>query len=286
MEAGKIVVYILVILVLIYLLFLLSAWLQGGNGVQDMVIYSSPSDGLPARTSTLTGQVFTKEQVPQIYPGGEYSISTWIYVTNWGAGGSTGGGSTGKNKPFLVLSNGGTLITLVMYLGTYTNKLGIRLSDSLGSSNNGNTINVTDLPTIVAATQRPYTDSDMEMCDIEQVDIQRWVNITVVMMGKTVDVYIDGKLSRSSILPGFFQADTTGVPTLTLGSPDGFGGLIGLTRAANVAYTPDRVYAYYQDGPFSGWSLSSLDPSQYVISVTKNNAVIFTTSQTPKITWS
>lgn len=280
------IVYILVIIVLIYLLFILWAWLNAGNGVQDMVIYASPSDGLPARTSTLTGQVYTKDQVPLIYPGGEYSVSVWIYVTNWGAGGSTGGGSTGKNKPFLVLSNGGTLATLVMYLGQYTNKLGIRVSDSMGATGGGTTINLSDIPTIVAGRQAPYNDASMQMCDIEQVDIQRWVNITVVMMGKTVDVYIDGKLSRSSVLPGFFQADTTGVPTLTLGSPDGFGGLIGMTRAANIAYTPDRVYANYLEGPFSAWSLSSLDPSQYVINVTKNNSVIFTTSQTPKITWS
>jgi hypothetical protein len=267
MEAGKIVVYILVISVLVYLLYSLYGWLNAGNGVQDMVIYSSPSDGLPARTSTLTGTVFSGSQVPMIYPGGEYSVSVWIYVTNWGAA-----GSTGKNKPFLVLSSGGSIATLVMYLGQFTNKLGIRVSDSVQ-----NKIKLTDIPSIVTGNSS-YSDSDgMPPCDIEQIDIQRWVNITVIMSGRTVDVYMDGKLSRSSLLPGLFMADGT-VPTITLGGPDGFGGLIGTTRAANMAYAPDRVYANYQHGPFSGWSLSSLDPTQYAINIVRNNSVVFTNS--------
>uniref|UniRef100_A0A6C0AML0 Lectin/glucanase superfamily protein n=1 Tax=viral metagenome TaxID=1070528 RepID=A0A6C0AML0_9ZZZZ len=264
MEPGSMVIYILVILVLVYLLYILWLWLNGNNNVQDMVIYSSQTDGLPARTTT-TGQTFSGKQVPQIYPGGEYSMSTWIYVTNWGAG-----GSNGKNKPFLVLSSGGQIVTLVMYLGQFTNKLGVRVSDNVTNS-----IKITDIPTIVNGTST-YSDSNMQMCDIESVDIQRWVCVTVVMMGKTVDVYIDGKLSRSSVLPGLFAADGN-TPTLTLGSPDGFGGLIGMTRAANVAYTPDRVYTNYQEGPFAGFTLSSLDPGQYVLSLTRNNQVVFTT---------
>ena len=277
MEPVKMVIYILVILVLIYLLYGTWQWLRGTSDVQDMIIYSSQADGLPART-TGAGKTYSGTQVPMIYPGGEYSISTWIYVTNWGAG-----GSTGKNKPFLVLSNGPTTATLIMYLGQNINKLGIRVSDSSRTLNQIpiTTVSSTDFINGTGTASTRYSDTDgMPACDIESVDIQRWVNITVVMMGKTVDVYIDGKLSRSSVLPGLFYADTTSVPTLTLGSANGFGGLIGLTRAANLAYTPDRVYANYQEGPFAGFSWSSLDLSQYVLSLTKNNSIIFTTGST------
>jgi hypothetical protein len=278
MDLGTTILYVVVILMLMYLLVMLYAWLNGTNGAQDMIIYSSPSDGLPGRTTTTTGMVYKKSQVPQIYPGGEYSVSTWIYVTNWGAN-----GSVGKNKPFLTLSGGGgSYYTMIMYLGQRINKLGIRVSYDTSSSST--VINESDLPKIVQGTPA-YSDTDgMPMCDIESVDLQRWVNITVVMIGKTVDVYVDGKLSRSSVLPGAFKADGE-VPTLTLGSPDGFGGLIGMTRAANVAYTPDRIYANYQQGPFSDWSLSSLDPSQYVLTVTKNNTTVFTTDKMPRLKW-
>jgi hypothetical protein len=45
-----------------------------------------------------------------------------------------------------------------------------------------------------------------------------------------------------------------------------------------VAYTPDRIYANYQEGPFSGWSLSSLDPTQYSLTIQKNNTNVFSTN--------
>ena len=51
-----------------------------------------------------------------------------------------------------------------------------------------------------------------------------------------------------------------------------------MTRAANMAYTPDRVYANYQAGPFSGWSLASLDPSQYSLTLKRNSTTLFSTS--------
>jgi len=91
-----VVVAILIILMLV-VLFYIWKWLYGSSDMKDMVIYSSPSDGLPAKDKKST--VFSGYKVPQIYGGGEYSISTWIYVTNWGI-------NKGKNKPLLVLSGG------------------------------------------------------------------------------------------------------------------------------------------------------------------------------------
>ena len=276
MEPGTMIMYLLVIVVLLYVLRLLWAWLNGASDVQDMVIYESPTEGLSARPTSEVDQTFSGKKVPQIYPGGEYSISTWIYVRNWNEA-----GSTGQNKPFLLLSGGATgataYSTLAMYLGKNTNKLGIRVSHNNPSATGVDAIRKVTRSAIVAGLT-DYGDSDVPTgnCDIEQVDLQRWVCITVVMMGKTVDVYIDGKLSRTTVLSGSFEADGT-VPTLVLGTTNGFGGLIGKTTAANTSYTPDRVYANYQQGPFSGFSLSSLDPSQYSLSLTKNNSVVFTT---------
>ena len=248
------------------------SWLYGDSDMQDMVIYSSSSDGLPAKDKV--SKVFSGTQVPQIYGGGEYSISTWIYVTNWGL-------NKGKNKPFLVLSGGAPhatgYMTLVMYLGQYTNKLGVRVSYETADSKSGSLTHGNDYAAIVAGSS-PYSDSstDFKKCDIESVDLQRWVNITTVLTGRNIDIYVDGKLSRSCLLDGLFKVDGD-TPTLKLGGPDGFGGIIGKTRAANFAYSPDRVYSYYQEGPFSSFSLSSLDPGQYSFDFKRQGSVIFST---------
>jgi len=267
-----VIMVVLAILLLVGLYFLWK-WLYGGGDSQDMVIYSSPSDGLPAKDRNPT--VYTGAQVPQIYGGGEYSISTWIYVTNWGI-------NKGKNKPFLVLSGGAPqttgFMTLVMYLGQFTNKLGVRVSVESQSGNTGDLTFNRDYNAIVGGTS-PYTDSspDFKKCDIEQVDLQKWVNITAVLTGRTIDIYIDGKLSRSCLLDGLFKVDGE-TPTLKLGGPDGFGGIIGMTRAANFAYSPDRVYSYYQEGPFSSFSLSSLNPGDYSFDIKRNGSTVFSSS--------
>jgi hypothetical protein len=66
-------------------------------------------------------------------------------------------------------------------------------------------------------------------------------------------------------------------PQLIIGGPYGFGGLIGTTRAANFAYSPDQVYKNYQNGPMdtSLWSKIKgfFDPSQYSMSVGKSSNV-------------
>jgi hypothetical protein len=41
-------------------------------------------------------------------------------------------------------------------------------------------------------------------CDIE-IDLQRWTQVTVVINGRTCDVYMDGKLARSCVLPHLLQ---------------------------------------------------------------------------------
>jgi len=273
MEPSRIVILVVLAILMILSLYYLWKWLYGNSDMEDMIIYSSPSDGLPAKDLNQT--VFSGRQVPQIYPGGEYSISTWIYVTNWGL-------NKGQNKPFLILSGGAPessgYMTLVMYLGQYTNKLGVRVSYETADSTSGSLTYAKDLRAIVSGAS-PYSDSssDFKKCDIEAVDLQKWVNIAAVLTGRSIDIYIDGKLSRTCLLDGLFKADGD-TPTLKLGGPNGFGGLIGMTRAANFAYSPDRIYSYYQEGPFSKFSLSSLDPSQYSMDIKRKGTVLFSTS--------
>jgi hypothetical protein len=266
MEPMKMVILGVVIVFLIIALFYLWKWLYGNADMEDIVVYSSANDGLPGKDKKF--RIFNAAgQVPQIYPGGEYTISTWIYVTNWNI-------NKGKNKPFLILSGGGNdYMTLVMYLGQYVNKLGVRASYESSDNKSGNLEEKRDYDAIVSGTSQ-YADGAFNKCDIESIDIQRWVNITAVLSGRTLDVYMDGKLSRSCLLDGLFKADGDS-PTLKLGGPGGFGGLIGKTRAANFAYSPDRIYSNYQEGPFTTFSLSSLNPGDYSFDIKRKGVTIF-----------
>lgn len=247
-------------------------WLNGTGELSNVVLYTSASDGLPAMGTKVTKLDSENTKIPALFSGGEYSISTWIYVTSWEV-------NKGYNKPFLTLSGGGDEYkTLVLYLGQNVPKLGIRTSTSNGATGSSEIrLNTAELAKI-----RPlngsgfgtgvYTDAseNFKVCDIESVDVQRWVHIAVVLSGRTQDVYINGKLSRSCVLPSMFKVDGDSAEII-LGGPYGFGGLIGTTKAANFAYSPDQVYKNYQDGPMDAsiWSRikSYFDPKEFMKAV-------------------
>jgi hypothetical protein len=272
--ASNMVFTVSVFVILAIALYYFYRWLNGSGEMNDVVIYTSPDSGLPGKSDKVFKFNTDNSDIPPMYEGGEFSISTWVYITNWGI-------NKGYNKPFLVLSGGAGqagYASVVMYLGQNVNKLGIRVStenDKLTSAKLEQIRPITGNGYGVS----PYTDtsSDFKKCDIESIDLQRWVNITAVLNGRTMDVYIDGKMSRSCVLPGMFKVDGSSTELL-LGGPYGFGGIIGQTVAANFAYSPDRVYKIYQSGPVntSIWTALSgyFNPAQQPTSVQKDAQTI------------
>jgi hypothetical protein len=85
-------------------------------------------------------------------------------------------------------------------------------------------------------------------CDISTFDMQRWVNVTVVLSGRTIDVYMDGKLARSCVTNSYYKVDPTGV-SLKVADRGGFDGYINGVSAFNYPLSPADVYRIYQAGP-------------------------------------
>jgi len=92
------------------------------------------------------------------------------------------------------------------------------------------------------------------ICDLTEVSLQRWTMISVVLSGRTIDVYVDGKLSRSCVADSYYKVDPTGVkPIIT--DYGGFDGYTGTTTVANYAMNPDEIYRAYLSGPQSGTNI-------------------------------
>ena len=111
------------------------------------------------------------------------------------------------------------------------------------------------------------------MCDLPEVQLQRWVNIAVAVNGKTVDVYMDGKLSRSCVLPTFYKVDAGGYAASLL-AYGGFGGQISTTTMYDAALNPEAVYKNYMAGPepiltIGDWFSATFAPGVSVSVTTK-----------------
>lgn len=184
------------------------------------------------------------DNLPAIYEGGEFTISTWIYIDNWTY-------RSGFNKS--IISVGGpNFDTIRVYLGGSKPKLFVRLhtiSQGEVTQEKGESLLKTTESSVFGQLQTESSLLDSSYgCDLPEIELQRWVNISIAVNGKTVDVYIDGKLTRSCVLSNYFKVDGSGYSANLL-SHGGFGGQISTTTMYDSALHPEAIYKNYIAGP-------------------------------------
>ena len=100
------------------------------------------------------------------------------------------------------------------------------------------------------------------------LDLQKWVLVNVVSNGTTIDVYLDGKLGRSCILPGNIKIDINKATTLKLFMHAGFGGYVSNLSLHEYALNPEQIWRYYMAGPGPSYT-----PWQYIQSLFDPKAI-------------
>jgi hypothetical protein len=208
--------------------------------------------------------------VPVPYEGGDYTVSFWIYVNSY---------NVNRNARKHVISIGGTnFSSIFIALGAFKNNLIVRThsrdsssgsytpTDSYGSrGNTGNAAPSGTTPNSQKVVDGSLTKSDVDtllapmalddsilnqdaICDLNTIDFQRWVQVTVILSGRSIDVYMDGKLSRSCITNSYFKVDPTGIKATLLGN-GGFDGYLSKVQLSNMALNPSDIYQLYTAGP-------------------------------------
>jgi hypothetical protein len=240
---GRIVGGIVVVIAAIVILYYLYAFLYGSQGITSQKIITTPIDG-----NSTDKPLYP---IPPIYEGGEYSVSFWLYITAFKD-------QVGRNKHILEI-RGANQSTLLVGLGAFKNKLMVKVHTA-SEGTRGTSLTIPDVRKLFKDTQVPsgLLDEQTDLCDLPEVDLQRWVQISVVLNGRTVDVYSDGKLARSCVLPSFYKVDPKGVQMKLLDF-DGFDGYLSDVSCYNYALNPDQVYRIYMSGPSDGAGSSFLD---------------------------
>lgn len=155
--------------------------------------------------------------------GGGLSFSTWIYIQDWNYNFAnrkyildcTISGSNKKDK-FHIPG---------IWLYAKTNALAIRTSTDIDSN---------------------------EGCDIQNIPLQKWINIVYVLSNRTVDIYINGKLERSCVLKGIPKWSSVGKKAnVFICSQGGFYGRISSTEYYNYAISMNKINTIYSSGPHS-----------------------------------
>lgn len=157
-----------------------------------------------------------------------FTYSVWFYVDDW---------NYRYGEPKIVLAHG----------GASASKGGFGIV--LGGMQNDLNIAVETYPS------ESSTEGSVHTCNVQNIPLQKWVHCLVSVYGKSLDVYIDGKLVRTCMLPGIAKVDTSKDVFIT--PVGGFSGYTSNFQFFPNATNPQEAYNIYKKG-FGGSALGNL----------------------------
>jgi len=92
-------------------------------------------------------------------------------------------------------------------------------------------------------------------CPVANVPIQRWCNILISAYGRTLDLYLDGKLVRTCVLPGVAKIDSNAPVYIT--PMGGFSGWTSRFQYWPESSDPQKAWNIYKAG-YGGSLLGNL----------------------------
>jgi hypothetical protein len=99
------------------------------------------------------------------------------------------------------------------------------------------------------------TNFIVHSCGISNVPIQRWCNFFMSVYGRTLDLYLDGKLVRTCVLPGVAKIDSRAPLYIT--PMGGFSGWTSRFQYWAESSNPQQAWNVYKAG-YGGSLLGSL----------------------------
>ena len=242
--------------VLIIFLILLIIWILGKLIPTTNIIYDIMCDAniqASQNSLTTTSLLTTNTNVINKFPHNNTSnfmLSVWFYIDNWGA--------TTSEKNILFMSDKSTATTISEFTNGITGlserkcKTGENknLNICLDKYNNNLFIDIQTIPT---------TESDTSFCytryKIKNIPVQKWNCLTICVDTKILDVYLDGKLRNSFILPNMYngQLESNKTHKIYLGyiannNAISFDGIITRVRFEPNTINPQEAYNIYKEG--------------------------------------
>jgi hypothetical protein len=190
-------------------------------------------------------------------PSSNFAYSVWFYVNDWnyrygepkvifGRMGAKSGSSNGSIEGISGLDPCPAVV-----LGAVENNIAVSIGCYPG---------VNEEPTT------PGGNTVVHTCTIANVPIQKWVNLVLSVYGRTMDLYIDGKLVRTCLLPGVASINNNANIYVTPGG--GFDGWTSKLQYYPNSLNPQEVWNIYSKG-YSDWS-SMFNAYQIQISLVQN----------------
>jgi hypothetical protein len=99
---------------------------------------------------------------------------------------------------------------------------------------------------VYPGSDKESSSSMVHTCNVANIPIQKWCNLLISAYGRTLDVYLDGKLVRTCVLPGVAKIDATAPVYITPNG--GFSGWTSRFQYWADATDPQTAWNIYRKG--------------------------------------
>jgi hypothetical protein len=261
----------LINIIILVILALVLLWGLNNIFLKTNIIYDKMCEASAVSTETdaasSSKNIIAAKDIPET-TASNFTLSVWFYIDNWG-------NDIGNEKNILFMAKNYTAQTLPDFIDATTPFSGISTYQSKGSPTSPTTIykninialdkyennlfiDIECFPDRAGTTNQP-TQTIYARYKIPNVSVQKWNNLTISVDGRTLDVYLDGKLRNSFILHGLYKNFYSNnakkniyLGTLPGGTTSngnkGFEGFITRVRFEGDSCNPQDAYNIYKEG--------------------------------------
>lgn len=190
---------------------------------------SSSGDKAPAPIDGKTKTVIPAAEVPT-GASMDMGVQFWMYISDWDY-------KFGQEKSILerVSPTNANIKTPMISLSPNENTLNVRVSIFPSGDQAG----------VAAPNGNMNATGDSFTCSVENVPLQSWFAVSVTVFQRNLDIYINGKLVKSCILPGIPKPASGDI---ILNNNGGFSGSICNVHSYGSMLTPEDAQAFFVAG--------------------------------------
>lgn len=189
---------------------------------------TSSGDKTPAPVDGKKKTVIPAGTVPT-GPGIDTGMQFWMFISDWDYRFS-------QTKPVVkrLLSGTGTTSGIDVSLHPTDNSLQVKVAIYPNSPSAG-----------AATIPLRNSTGDSFTCTVENVPLQTWFSVSVTIFQRNLDIYLNGRLVKSCVLPGIPKP---AVGDVVIGDGGGFSGSVCNFHSYPTMLGPDQAKAFFASG--------------------------------------
>lgn len=227
--SGSILMSLLGGIVLLYIGLAFFNYIQKQQGLPGVGLFDTKSSGdkTPAPVDGKTKTIIPSGEIP-IGAGADYGLQYWMYISNWDY-------RFGQDKDVIkrVSSNDPKIVGPRIFLAPTDNTLHVQLSLYPQDQSAG------------AAEPGVSSAGDSFICSVENVPLQSWFSVSLTVFQRNLDIYINGRLVKSCVLPGIPKP---ALGDVIIADNGGFAGSICNVNGYSEMLNPEDAKSFHAKG--------------------------------------